>query len=93
MTGQAEDMHEQTKEINATAVNSPILGFAANQDEIAIQIANCRAVLDEYLTILDMGLADVETTYSAFIEKLKVAGVDTIIENLNKQLADWKANR
>jgi len=93
MTGQAEDMHEQTKEINATAVNSPILGFAANQDEIAIQIANCRAVLEEYLTVLDMGLADVETTYSAFIEKLKVAGVDTIIENLNKQLADWKANR
>lgn len=90
LEGQPETLVEDTKEINKNAKRSPVLGFVPNQDSLKVEIANCKAVLDEYLTILDQGIVDVDRTYGEFIEKLKSAGVDKIITELNKQLDEWE---
>lgn len=88
--GQPITLAEDTKKINSEAKASPILGFVPKQDSLKIEIANCKAVLDEYLTILEQGIVDIDTTYAAFMAKLKSAGVDKIISELNKQLDEWE---
>ncbi len=89
LPGQADDVYEATKEINANAKRSPILGFTPDQEPIKLEIANCRAVLDEY-SIIALGIIDTEKEYAEFMSKLKSAGVDKIIKELNKQLAEWR---
>ena len=81
-------MFEQTKAVNDAATRSPILGFAVDQEPIKLQMANCRAVLDEFGG-MELGIVDPEVEYPRMIEKLKVAGVDELIANLNEQLKAW----
>lgn len=89
LPGAQDDMHEATKAINDSAKRSPILGFTPDQEPIKLETANCKAVLSEY-TALALGILDTEESYKEFIDKLKVAGVDKLIDNLNEQLAAWK---
>ncbi len=88
--GQDVDVFEQTKKVNDEALRSPILGFAVDQEPIKLQLANCSAVIDEFGG-LEQGLMDPEADYAAFVSKLKVAGVDEMIANLNEQLNAWLA--
>ncbi len=93
LPGQMDGVHEATKAINDSAKRSPILGFTPDQDPIKLEIANCKAVLDEY-SIIALGILETDKVYDEFITKLKAAGADKIIENLNQQLAAWrKANK
>jgi len=88
LPGQLESVYVDTKEINDTAKRSPILGFAVDQEPVKLQLANCSAVIDEFGG-LSQGIMNPEVDYPAFIEKLKVAGVDELIANLNEQLQTW----
>ena len=92
LEGQPETLVEDTKQINSEAKRSPILGFVPEQDSLKVEIANCKAVLEEYLDIIEQGIAEMDSTYPVFLEKLKTAGADKIVENLNKQLDEWEAN-
>jgi len=91
--GQPEDVHEATKTLNKSAMASPILGFAPDQAPIELEIANCKAVYKQYLEDLDLGIVDIEVNYPEFIEKLKIAGADKIVAELNKQLEEWRKNK
>jgi len=91
--GQAEDVNEATKALNASALSSPILGFTPDQEPIKLEIANCSGVYGEYQEDLDLGIVDVEVNYPAFIEKLKAAGSEKIVEELNRQLTEWMASK
>lgn len=93
LEGQPLTLAEDTKKINSEAKISPILGFIPEQDSLKVEIANCKAVLEEYLTVLDQGIVKIDETYPTFIEKLKSAGVDQIITELNKQLDEWKTSK
>ncbi len=89
LEAQDDNVWEDTKKINAEAQRSPVLGFAPDLDDIKLEMVNCTSVCEEYLTLLGQGLLDVDTSYDAFIAKLKTAGVDTMIEKLQKQLDAW----
>ncbi len=93
LEGQPDNTHAATMERNATAKRSPILGFAANSEPVKLEITNCTAVLDEYVNSLDQGLLDLNTAYPEFMNKLKTAGADKIVSELNKQLAAWRASK
>jgi len=88
--GQADDIWKQTEKINTEAVRSPILGFAPDLDNVTLEVTRCNAVLEEYLNILNEGLMDDTELYGVFMEKLKGAGCDKIISELNMQLAEWR---
>lgn len=87
------DVWEKTKEINANAVKSPLLGFSPNTDKLKIQIAGCQSAIDEYLTQLTAGVVETEPSYSDFIKKLKAADCDMIIEELQRQIDEWQKNK
>ena len=81
---------EETKKFNDEAILSPILGFNADLNNITVQVSNCKTVIKEYLEMLDLGLSD-DAKLAEFREKLKTAGVDDIINELQQQIDGWYA--
>ncbi len=87
-----DNVHEQTHEINSTAEFSPAYGFVADLSEFGVQVSNCKSVISEYLSGLEQGVADYNTVYEQFVQKLKAAGADILVEEVQKQIDEWKKN-
>lgn len=89
LDGQEEDLWDQSKEVNETALASPVLGFVYDSSNVKNETAQISALLDEYLPGLKNGLVDPEEKIPELIEKMNAAGMDKIIEDANAQLAAW----
>ena len=55
------------------------------------EIASVSAVVKEYELSLDTGSVNPEKTMPVFLEKLKQAGSQVIIDEVQKQIDEWKA--
>ena len=93
LDGNPEDIWEQTKEFNNNAVVSPLMGFTANTENIVSDYGNCQTVIDEYLERIQYGYDDPEKLVTEFRQKLKTAGSDRIIEELQRQVDEWWENK
>ena len=82
----------QVKEQNESATSSTCLGFALDVTNIQNEIANCNTVWDKYKNDLLTGASDPATAVPACIEELKAAGLDTVIEEAQKQVDEFFAN-
>lgn len=89
LSTQDDDLWDQIEAFNDNALSSPILGFSADLDSIATEIANCKTVLKKRSEMLDLGLVDPDSEIAALRKELKEAGVDTIIAELQKQIDEW----
>ncbi len=85
-----DDIWEQTKKINDEAIKSPALGFAPDTTNITTQLAGCQSAIDQYLDTLVYGVGDTDAIYNEFISKLKAAGVDEVIAELQRQMDEWR---
>ena len=90
--GQDPETWNLMKEINDTAVRSPLLGFVPDTDKVKIENSNCNAALSEYLDVVCEGTMDI-SKYDEFIEKLKAAGSDKVISEVEDQASAWKASK
>ena len=88
LEGQPADVWEQTKELNDSAKTSPLLGFSFDPDPVATEITNISTVVKQYESLAG-GELRVEETNAEFVEQLKVAGVDTVIEEMQKQVDEF----
>jgi putative aldouronate transport system substrate-binding protein len=86
LEGQPEDVWEKTKELNASAKQTPLSGFNFIQDDVNLEVSQVNNVIQEYFVPMSLGLVDPEEQYSLFLEKLKVAGIDKIIAEKQKQV-------
>jgi putative aldouronate transport system substrate-binding protein len=91
--GQSVTDWDETIKINRGAKSSPALGFVFNPIPVQIEIAGVSAVVKEYELSLDTGALDPVRTMPEFITKLKGAGSDVIIAELQKQLDAWKRSK
>lgn len=80
---------EQVKEQNESASSSICLGFALDITNIQNEVSNCMTVYDKYKYDLLTGAVDPETTVPKLVEELKKAGMDTIIEEAQKQIDEF----
>lgn len=85
LEGQPEDVWEQTKALNDSAKASPILGFTFDPEPVKMEITNVSKVVKEYESLVG-GELPVEETNAEFLEKLEVAGVDTVIAEMQSQI-------
>lgn len=77
-------------EVNGKAIISPAMGFKPDLESIDTYIAQVTTVIDEYGKSLKQGsLPDWETKYDEMIAKMKTAGSDKIIEELQNQIDEW----
>lgn len=88
LEGQPEDVWEQTEALNNSAKTSPILGFSFDPEPVKSEITNVSTVVKQYESISG-GELPVEETNAEFVEALKTAGVDTVIEEMQNQIDEF----
>jgi len=85
--------HKLWIDINTNAEPSHTLGFVFNYESVKGEIANCKAVIEQYHYAISSGSVDPDKYVPEMIQKLKTAGMDTIIAEKQKQIDAWKASR
>ncbi|PYI51937.1 ABC transporter substrate-binding protein [Paenibacillus flagellatus] len=91
--GVPADKLAQTIKLNNEAYVSKYNGFVFNSDPVKTEVANVKAVKDEYGAGLGSGTLDPEKYLPIFEDKLQKAGADKIVAEMQKQLDEWlKAN-
>lgn len=88
---QPEDVWEQTKALNDSAKTSPVLGFTFDVEPVKNEIANMTTVVKEYDQLAKGQLSPEEN--DEFVEKLKVAGADTVIAEMQRQVDEFLAGK
>ena len=73
------DLYDQLKE------------FVYDSNNVKTEVAAVSNVLNEYRAGLEFGVMDPETTLPEFLGALDAAGINTIIEEKQRQLDEWVA--
>lgn len=88
---QPEGYLEFMVEANENAIASPIMGFKVDTEPIKNELAQTIAVREEYKNM--WWLPDFEDRYKEMVEKIKKAGIDKMVEEVQRQIDEWaKAN-
>ena len=88
---QDDNVWEETKALNESARVSNIMGFCFDNTNVKSEIAQCSAVVAEFMPALGTGAMNWEEKLNEFKAKLKTAGVDTIIAEQTRQIQEWMA--
>jgi putative aldouronate transport system substrate-binding protein len=84
---------ENLKVWDNDSIVAPTLGFRFNADPVKSEIAQIDAVGQEYVGAAYSGFIDYDKFYPEFQSKLKSAGIDKVIAEVQKQLKDFLANK
>ena len=89
---QTADYGEYSRRLNDEAVRSPLLGFTFDTSPVEVEWAQCKAVESEYgyLDYGGVGTVDYKKVMAERDEKMKLAGIDKITEELQRQIEEWK---
>lgn len=85
------DLWEKTLEFNNTAHQSPGKGFSFDSSSVLNEIAACNNVEAKYNNPLLAGTLNPDEAIPKFLEELEAAGVNTIIEEKQRQFDEWLA--
>lgn len=91
--GQVENDWEQTIAMNEAGKTSVAFGFVFDSTTVQNEIASVSAVVQEYQLSLDTGAVDPESVMPEFLNKLEQAGSQVIIDEIQRQLDEWNANK
>lgn len=91
--GAPADKLEQTVRINEEAKLSPYYDFVFDGDPVKAELANVRAVNDEYYSSLATGTVDPKEYLPVYVDELKKAGSDVIVAEKQRQLNEWLASK
>lgn len=91
MPGEPDDIWDQFKKFNAESEAVPNLGFNFDSSNLKTEVAAIKNVETEFRPILETGSVNPEEYVPKFKEKLKAAGIDKVLQEMNKQYNDWKA--
>lgn len=83
------DQWDAVKKLNEEAEPSSLLGFALDISNLSTEVANCKAVMDKYQSELITGASDPEVVVPKLVKELKAAGMDSIIEEAQKQITEY----
>lgn len=86
--GQPEDVWTKTKEMNDSAVTSPILGFSFDTEPVKLQLTSVTKVAKEY-EALGGGALEVEKGLKEMNAKMKTAGIDEVIAEMQRQIDEF----
>ena len=82
---------DQIREVNNSSTPSQALGFTFDRANVQTEIANVNAAATEFCLPLIQGTISSDEGLQTCIDKVKEAGVDKIIEEMQKQLDAFKA--
>lgn len=88
--GQEEGTWEATDELNRSSEISPIRGFAFDPSNVQAEIAQINAVVTEYKNG-QYTTDDIDQYIADRNAKLEAAGLQTVMDECQRQLDEWKA--
>ena len=88
-----EQKNEKLKEYNEAATRSEYVGFNPNTDNIKTQVGACTNVKEEFEQQIADGVQDPEKLVKKYREKLKLAGAEDIVKEIQRQYDEWAASR
>lgn len=92
--GQDDNQWELVKEINQETEISEIIGFNFDASKVKQKIADCKAVVNEYLAAFERAqFKNKDEKYAEFVSRLKAAGADEIIAEKQRQLNEFLAKK
>lgn len=91
-TGNAPDIWDQYQAVRDGAQLSKAYGFFFDTAPVINEVSALTAVSEEYLNSIGTGAVDPETAIAEFNQKLYDAGLQTVMEEKQKQLDEWLAN-
>lgn len=90
MKGTPDDIWDKYKEFDASAVKSPLFGFTFDQSNVKTEISALNNIKNEFMIPLMCGAVDPDVYLPKALQKMKDAGIDTVIDEINKQIKEWK---
>ncbi|MCI9552274.1 MAG: ABC transporter substrate-binding protein [Acutalibacter sp.] len=88
-----EDIWEQQAAANDSAHKSLALGFTFDNSKVASEVSAVTNVRNEYQNQIENGDCDVDALLPQYIQALRSAGIETIIQEKQTQLNHWLANQ
>lgn len=82
---------DEFESYNNNSVIPALAAFVVDDTDISAELAAITNVVDEYKRPLDLGVVDPTTGLPALKEKLKQAGIDKVMAEIRKQLAEYNA--
>lgn len=84
----------ELKKHNAEALVSPLMGFELDTRMIVTEMAKIDLVAAEYLDVLMYGTSkDWKETYDEMIDKMKTAGSDKVINEIQRQIQQFSEEK
>lgn len=81
---------EKCRDFREGDVISPAFGFVFDPAPVHKEMALCKAVWEKYYPVINCGCVDPENEIPRFVQELKEAGIDRIIEEKQLQLDAWR---
>lgn len=75
------------------AILSKSAGFTLDTSMISAEIAMLDAAKTEYMDPIQLGYVDYDENYEAALQKMKEAGLDTVMAEYQRQFSEWYANK
>lgn len=87
--GNDVNLYEQYQEFRDNAHHSIAYGFSFDSSSVVNEVIACQAVVNQYLTPISTGSVDPEENIEAFNKALYNAGLQTIMDEKQRQLDAW----
>ena len=85
------DKWEQYKTFSEDAQTDPLLGFYFDTTNVKNELSTINNLQTSYDLPLKAGVFDVEEATEKYVQKLKEAGIDRVIEEVQNQYDSWKS--
>lgn len=92
LEGEPESKWKEFQDFNNNSINSPILGFKFNTENVTTEIAAVNNVIEEFRQALYSGSVDPDEYLAKMNAKLKEQGIDKIKVEMQKQVNEWAKN-
>lgn len=83
------DIWKEYDVYNNDAKESPLYGFVFDSSKVQNEIAAAQIVKDKYTSIIEAGLTDPKSTIEKLNNEMIEAGVQKIIDEMQKQVDEW----
>lgn len=86
---------EETRKFNESAVPSSLLGFNYDSTEMATEVANILAIVNERTPLFYAGMyaENTQAEYEKFLDELKNAGSEKVMADMQKQIDAFIASK
>lgn len=84
---------DKFKQFNSSAKASPLLGFNFNAEPVKTELAAIVNIKKQYFPLLETGKGDPNEVLPQMTSKMKAAGLDKVLAEMQKQVDAFKAKK